>query len=96
MMDRVKKEDIARLMHQLRRASKTPLDRFEGAPAVGRPHNVGYLKAEYSAIYGGWRLVQINNTMGAEQDGPLGFPRERVSTRCFYHMINVAIEILSH
>lgn len=47
------------------------------------------IQAEYSIVNGGWRL-QIVGPDNAKQSVK-GFPLERVDSRCFFHLLNVAI-----
>ena len=45
--------------------------------------------ADYSALSGGWRMISVIGDN--ERRAAKGFPLERVESRSFYHLLNVAI-----
>ena len=45
--------------------------------------------ADYSALSGGWKMISVIGDN--ERRAAKGFPLERVESRCFYQLLNVAI-----
>ena len=87
-------KDVERLMVELRIVTGTPHEYMTYSMTSGQHvTNTGFLHADHNTTYGGWQLVQISGSGGAQKDCPLGFPSERVTTRSFYHMLGIAIHM---
>ena len=87
-------KDVERRMAELRVVTGTPHE-YMTYSMTSAKHviNTGFLHATHSSEYGGWKMVEICSEGGGEADSPLGFPGERVTTRNFYHMLGIAINM---